>query len=138
MRQVESRHGFSPRLRLQFVLLLLIAWDAFGLVAELTFGGPLFKISGDKISGLIGARGALGGSLAVPLVLYLYALVKGPARYRGLIWVGAIEQAAGALFAVYHLARHDIRFEAAIVPLAVSLVLLALVFLNMPREQTTT
>jgi len=137
MRPVDSRRGLSPRLRLQSVLLLMIAWDAIAVLAELTFGGPLFKISEAKISGWIGARGAFGGIAVVPLVLYSYALVRGPVRYRGLLWVGVLEQTMAALFGVYHLAVHDVKPEAAVAPIVISLGLVVLLLTNMPREQTT-
>jgi hypothetical protein len=134
MRPVDSRRGLSPRLRLQVVLLLLIVWDVLGIAAELTYGGPLFKFSGSKIDGLLGARGAFNGGLFVPLAVYVYAFVRGPGRRGGLLWVGVVEQLAGALFSVYHVASGDIRFGAAIAQLAVSLCLLVGVLLNMPRE----
>jgi hypothetical protein len=137
MRPVDSRRGLSPRLRLQVVLLLLIVWDVLGIAAEITFGGPLFKLSGGKVDGLLGARGAFNGGLFVPLAVYGYAFVRGVGRRGGLLWVGVVEQLAGALFGVYHLASGDVRFGAAIAQLTVSLVLLVVVLLNMPREPAT-
>jgi hypothetical protein len=124
-------------LRLQVVLLLLIVWDVLGIAAELTYGGPLFKLSGDKIDGFLGARGAFNGGLFVPLAIYAYAFVRGPGRRGGLLWVGVVEQLAGALFGVYHVASGDVRFGAAVAQLAVSLALLLAVLLNMPREPAT-
>ena len=124
-------------MRLQVVLLLLIVWDVLGIAAELTYGGPLFKFSGVKIDGFLGARGAFNGGLFVPLTIYAYAFVRGPGRRGGLLWVGVVEQLGGALFGVYHVASGDVRFGAAIAQLAVSLVLLMAVLLNMPREAAT-
>ena len=139
MRDTEqSGRGLSPRLRLQLVLLLVIIWDAIALLAELTFGGALFDISGDKIGGLLAARGSFGGATIVPLTLYIYAFVRGPMRYRGLIWVSVLEQAMVALFAVYHLAVEHIKPEGVIAPLVVSLGLVVLILVNLPRERTTT
>src|SRR3989304_227157 len=49
----------SQNRRLQFLLLLLIVWDALALAAELSFGGPLFEPSDGAIGGLLaGGRAA--------------------------------------------------------------------------------
>jgi hypothetical protein len=133
----SSEGRISPRLRLQFALLLLVAWDAVGILAELSFGGSLFKVSGDKIDGILGARGAMGGALIVPLSLYVYALVRGPLRYRGLVWIGVLEQAMVVVFSLYHIVADDIVAEAAILPIVIALALLVVVLVNMPRGQTT-
>lgn len=125
----------SPRVRLSLVLLLLIAWDALAIIAELSFGGPLFDISDGRMGGFIGAKGSLGGAAVVPLTLYVYALVRGPLRYQGLVWVGVLEQAATIVFAVYHLALGHLRPESAIVPGVVSAALVVLILLNMPYRQ---
>src|SRR6266540_5702038 len=130
MRPVDSRRGLSPRVRLQVVLLLLIVWDVLGIAAEITFGGPLFKLTGGKIDGLLGARGAFNGGLFVPLAVYGYAFVRGAGR-GGVLWVAVVEQLTAALFAVYHVASADVRFGAAVAQLAVSLVLLVVVLLSM-------
>ena len=138
MTTIQPRRGVSLRTRLQLILLFMIAWDILALLAELTFGGPLFKIDGGRIGGLLAAHAAFGGATAVPLALYVYALVRGPLRYRGLLWVGVLEQALAALFAVYHAAVKDIKVEGIILPLVVSLALTVLLLTNMPRGQTTT
>lgn len=138
MDRVEPSRGLSPRLRLQLVLLLLILWDVVGLLAELSFGGPLVHISGEKVSGALAARASLGGALVVPLTLYIYALVRGPLRYRGLIWIGVLEQSMVVVFAAYHLIADDVTFGGAILPVAVSFGLVLLLLVNMPRGQTTT
>jgi hypothetical protein len=137
MRALTPSRGLSPRLRLQFVLILLIVWDVIGLLAELSFGGPLFKIADGRISGLIAARGSLGGALVVPLTLYIYALVRGPMRYRGLVWIGVLEQSMVAVFAVYHAVADDIKPGGAIIPIVIALALVALLLVNMPRGQET-
>ena len=137
MRSVDSRRGLSPRVRLRAVFLLLIVWDVLGIAAELTFGGPLFKLTGSKVDGLLGARGAFNGALFVPLAVYVYAFVRGSGSRGGLLWVAVVEQLTGALFAVYHVASADVRFGAAIAQLAVSLILLLVVVLNMPRERSS-
>ena len=134
----RTRRGISLRTRLSVILLLMIAWDAIGIVAEMTFGGPLFKASGDKISGVIGAHGAFGGALAVPLVLYVYALIRGPLRYRGLVWVGVLEQGVAIFFTLYHVGVSQMKVEAMIVPLLVSVVLVILLLSNVPASEPST
>ncbi len=133
MSSTRSRRGVSLRVRLQFILLLMIAWDGLGLVSELTFGSPLFKISGSEIGGVLAAHGSFGFALGVPLTLYAYALIRGPLRYRGLLWIGVLEQGLVALSAVYHGAVKDIKVEGLILPLIVSLFLVVLLLTNMPR-----
>src|SRR2546430_10701761 len=134
MRAARSGRRTFSRLRLPALLVLLIIWDVLGVLAELAFGSDLLNITGDKIGGLLGGRGAVGGALVVPLVVYTYAIFKGAAHYQPALWVAVVEQAATALFDVYHLARSDLRFGATIVPLAVALVLLVIVLVNIPRE----
>jgi hypothetical protein len=137
MSTLEASRGLSPRVRIQAVLVLLILWEAIGLLAELSFGGPLIHISDDRVTGVLAPRLSLGGALVVPLTLYIYALVRGAMRYRGLLWIGVLEQSMVVLFALYHSVTGDIEFGGAIVPIAVSGGLLALLLANMPRGQTT-
>jgi len=137
MSRVETSRGLSPRVRLQLVLLLLIAWDLVGLLAELSFGSPLFKVSGDRVTGILAARGSFGGALVVPLTLYIYALIRGPMRYRGLVWIGVLEQAMVVVFAVYHTVADDIKVAGAVAPIIVSGALVVLLLLNMPRGAET-
>jgi|SRR3990172_2111715 len=120
--------------RLQLLLLLLILWDALALVAELSFGGPLFETSGDDIGGVLAGRGSFGGAAAVLLLAYVYALARGPLRHRGVLWLGVLEQAATGLFSAFHVAVGDMDVEAAIVPIVVSGALFVLLLLNMPRQ----
>jgi hypothetical protein len=121
--------------RLQLVLLVMVLWEILNLAAELSFGGPLFKISGDKLSGLLAARGSLNGAAVVMLVLYTYAFLRGPLKHRGVLLVGVIEQIAAALFAVFHVAAGHVKAGSMIVPVAVSLTLLVLILVNLPREE---
>ena len=118
---------------IQLVLGLLIVWDAAALIAELTFGSFLFKISGDEMGGVLAARGAFNGATIVPLTLYVYAMARGPQRYRGLVWVGVLEQSVAAVAAGYHLVLNDIKPEGAIPSLVISVTLLVLLLTNMPR-----
>ena len=134
----ETRDAMSLNRRLQLLLVLLIAWDVLAIIAELSFGGFLFDASDGEITGLLGARGGFNGLPVVMIAAYAYCLARGPVRHRGVLWLAAIEQGAGTLFAVYHLATGDVRFEAAIVPLVVSAGLFVLVLVHMPRGQLTT
>ncbi|HLF76818.1 MAG TPA: hypothetical protein VJB57_04950 [Dehalococcoidia bacterium] len=134
---LDSRSAHATR-RLQLILLAMIAWDLLALAAELSFGGPLLKIDGDKLSGILAARASVGGAAVVTIVMYLYALVRGPVRHRGVLWAGVLELGAGALFAVYHVAAGDIKVEGMIVPLVVSAVLLVMLLLSMPRSPAVT
>ena len=132
---IDSRSSSQTTRKLQLLLLAMIAWDLLALVAEVSFGGPLLKIEGDKIGGVLAARGSLGGVAAVPMVLYFYALVRGPLRHRGVLWAGVVEQGVGALAAVFHATAGDIKTAGMIVPLVVSVALLVLLLLSMPRGQ---
>ena len=131
-----SRRGRRP-ISIQLVLVLLIVWDAIALLAELTFGGFLFKPEDGQIGGLLAARGAFNGAAVVPLTLYVYALARGPQRYRGLIWIGVLEQGVGAVAAAYHLVLDDVKTMGALPTLAISLALLILLLTNMPRGTET-
>jgi hypothetical protein len=130
----RDRRPISIRL----VLVLLIIWDAVALLAELTYGGFLFKPSDSgEVGGFLAARGAFNGAAIVPLTLYVYALVRGPMRYRGLIWVGVLEQGVGALAAFYHLILDDVEPVGAIPTFAISVALLVLLLTNMPKSSET-
>jgi hypothetical protein len=132
MSTYQPRSATSIVRRLQLILLLMIVWEALAILAELSFGGPLFELSGDKLSGLMAGRGAFGGAAVLPLVIYVYAL-RQPLRYRGLLWLGVLENGVAVLFSVFHLAVGDIEFQGVALPLAVSAVFVVLLLLNMPR-----
>jgi len=136
MSTLESRQSTAQARRLQLLLLLMILWDLLALAGELSFGGPLVKLEEgeirSEIEGVLGARVSLSGAAVVPIGLYFYALVRGAARHRFVLWCAALEQGAAALFAVYHVAANDIDLGPALVPLIVALVFLVLVLINMP------
>jgi O-antigen/teichoic acid export membrane protein len=132
MSTLESRQSTAQARRLQLLLLLMILWDLLALAGELSFGGPLVKLKDGEIDGILGARASFAGAAVVPIGLYFYALVRGAARHRFVLWCAALEQGAAALFGVYHIAANDIDLEPALVPLIVALVLLVLVLINMP------
>jgi hypothetical protein len=132
MSTLESRQTTAQLRRLQLLLLLMILWDMLALAGELSFGGPLIKLDEGEIEGLIGARASFGGAAVAPIGLYLYALVRGPARHRFVLWCAALEHGAAVLFGVYHVAGNDIELEPALAPMIVAGVLLILVLVNMP------
>jgi hypothetical protein len=128
-----NRPNVSAQRRLQLVLLLMIAWEGLLLASELSFGSALFDIDGDRISGVLGARGAFSGAGVVPIALYGFAFTRGPMRHPSILLVGALEQVAAILFGGYHVAVNDIELRSFIVPLVVSLAFLALIVVNVPR-----
>jgi len=138
MSAIGPRSTTAINRRLQGVLMLMIAWDALALVTEFSFGSALFEAQGDEVSGFLAARGSFAGMALIPLVVYTYAFIRGPLRHRGALWVGAIEQGAGALFAVYHAATGNLPASSVVVTLVVSLVLLLLLVLTLPRGQLAT
>jgi hypothetical protein len=127
------RAASSTGRKLQFVLLLLIVWEVLALVAEIAAGSPFFKLEADEATGWLAAKGSFSGAAVVPLACYVYALVRGPLRHRSVFWLAAVEQAATALFAVFHVATGILEVEGLIAPLAVSLGLLFVVLVNFPR-----
>ena len=138
MNTFESRYNVSLVRRLQGLLILMIVWDIFTLLAELSFGSALFKISGEEIGGLVAGRGSFSGASLVTASIYLYALVRGPIKHRNVLWVGVVQQGAAAFFAVYHVATGHVALEGVILPFVVSLFFLVLLLLNMPRNQAVT
>jgi hypothetical protein len=135
MRTPEQRASRGQNRRLQVALILLILWDLFALAAELSFGSPLLRLEDERIGGWLAARGSFSGAAMVTLVMYAFALLRGPSRHRGVLWAGVVQQAAAALFGVYHWASKDITLEGMALTLAVSLGLLVVLLLNMPRFQ---
>ena len=136
MSMVQPRRLFTSERRLRAMLVLVMAWEVVALIAEVTFGGPLAKVSGDQIGGLLAGRASFGGAPLVLLVLYVYAFAQGPLRHRGILWLAALEQLAIVLFSIFHVTS-DIEVEGMIIPVVVSILLLIVLLTNMPREQTT-
>jgi hypothetical protein len=132
----QTRHSPAASRRLQLVLLLMMAWEALLIVAELSFGSAMFEIDGDKIGGLLGARSGFSGAAVVPIALYGFAFTRGPLRHPSILLVGVVQQVAAILFGAYHVAVDDVELSAYVVPLAVSLALFALLVVNMPRGDT--
>lgn len=130
---VQKRPNLSAQRRLQLVLLLMIAWEALLLVAEVSFGSGLYELDGDQVSGVLGARGSLSGAAVIPIALYGFAFTRGPLRRPSILLIGAVEQVAAIGFGAYHWFVGDIEAGSYVVPLAVSLTFLTLILINLPR-----
>jgi hypothetical protein len=132
MSVIEGRQSNNLR-RLQVLLLLMLLWDLLAVLAALSFGSGLMKIDGDEIGGFLGAKTSLSGAGLVPVAVYFYGIVRNPLRHPGVIWVGIVEQAAAIVASLYHVVGNDLQLEGAILTIVVSVVLLALLVVNMPR-----
>lgn len=136
MSTYEPRSLTSIVQRLRLILFLMIIWEALAIISELSFGSFLFDISGDKIGGLLAGRGSFGGAAVMPMFIYIYAL-RAPLRYRGLLYLAMLENAAAILFSVYHLAVGNIEAQGVIATMVISAVFLAAFLLNLPRGKVT-
>jgi len=132
MSTYEPRSLTSIVQRLRLILFLMIIWEALAIVAELSFGGFLFEISGDKIGGFLAARGSFGGAAVMPMFIYIYAL-RAPLRYRGLLYLACLENAVAILFALYHFVAGDLEGQAVVITMAISAGFLVAFLLNLPR-----
>src|SRR5262245_48254756 len=137
MTTYEPRSLTSIVQRLRLLLFLMVIWEALAIIAELSFGGFLFEISGHKISGFLAGRGSFGGAAILPMFIYIYAL-RAPLRYRGLLYLAVLENAATILFCLFHLAVGDVEAQGVVGVMAVSAVLLVAFLLNLPRGSVTT
>jgi hypothetical protein len=127
-----GRPNPASQARLQLVLALLAAWNLLAFALELTNAGPLE--TGD-VDGVLGAR-ALGGATAILAVAYLYA-IRNPVRYRFVVWLAALEQVVLVFTAGFHIARDDVEFSEAAVPIVVAVIFLGLLAANLPRQTDT-
>src|SRR5688500_5624640 len=110
MSTYEPRSLTSIVQRLRLILFLMVIWEALAVITELSFGSFFFEISDDKIGGLLAARGSFGGAAVMPMFIYIYAL-RAPLRYRGLLYLAVLENAAAILFSVFHLAVGDLEAQ---------------------------
>jgi hypothetical protein len=133
MSAIESRRSDGTLRRLQILLLLMLLWDLVAVLAALSFGSTLMRIEGDEVGGILAARVSFSGAALVPMGVYFYGMVRNPLRHPGVLWVGIIEQAAAAILSIYHVVGGDIEPEGAVLTVVVSVVLLALLLVNMPR-----
>ena len=136
MSTYEPRSLTSIVQRLRVILFLMIIWEALAIITELSFGEPLFEISGDKISGFLAARGSFAGAAVMPMFIYIYAL-RAPLRYRGLLYLAVLENATAILFSVFHLAVGDLEAQGVIATMLISAIFLAAFLLNLPRGKVS-
>jgi hypothetical protein len=133
MSVMDGRQSNANLRRLQVLLLLMLLWDLFAVLAAFSFGSALMKIDGDEIGGLLGAKTSFSGAGIVFVGVYFYGIVRNPIRHPGVLGVGVVEQAAAILASLYHVVTNDLKPEAAILTVVMSVVLLALLLVNMPR-----
>jgi hypothetical protein len=127
-----SRPEAASQARLQLVLILLAAWNGLAFLLQLVNAGAL-EVGG--IDGVLGAR-ALGGATGVLAIAYAYA-ARNPLRYRVIVWVGLIEQVVALFAYTFHLARDDIAFGEAWLPIIVAAIFLVLLLATLPRQTDT-
>lgn len=132
MSTYEPRSLTSIVQRLRLILFLMIIWEAIAIITELSFGGFLFDISGNKIGGYLAGRGSFAGAAVMPMFIYIYAL-RAPLRYRGLLYLAVLENAAAILFSLFHLAVGDLEAQGVIPTMVVSACFLVAFLLNLPR-----
>jgi hypothetical protein len=130
---MEGRPSNANLRRLQVLLILMLLWDLIGVLASFSFGSSLMKIDGDEIGGLLAAKASFSGAGIVPVAVYFYGIVRNPIRHPGVLGVGIVEQAAAIIVSLYHVVGNDLKIEGAILTVVVSVVLLALLVVNMPR-----
>jgi hypothetical protein len=133
---MEGRPSNANLRRLQVLLILMLLWDLIGVLASFSFGSSLMKIDGDEIGGLLAAKASFSGAGIVPIAVYFYGIVRNPIRHPGVLGVGIVEQAAAIIVSLYHVVGNDLKIEGAILTVVVSVVLLALLVVNMPRGDT--
>jgi hypothetical protein len=125
--------GKRPRI----LLLLLAAWSVLAAATQVLVNSGLFLDIHDIE--LDGAMGGFALSLqAVPLaLLYLYCW-RDPAHYHSVFWLALVHQVAIVAGVVYQWAIGTFSFESIVVPLAGSLALGLLSFLQIfePRPRS--
>lgn len=124
-----GRPNPTSQARLQLILLVLAAWDLLAFVLELT-NTRLLEIGG--VDGILGAR-SVSGTLAVLAIAYIYA-ARNPIRHRFVLWLASLEQFVAIFACAFHLARDDVNFGEAALPLAVAAIFLVLIMTNLPRQ----
>jgi hypothetical protein len=127
-----GRPNPSSQARLQLVLIALAAWNLLGFAIQLA-NARLIEIDG--IDGVLGGR-AVSGSAAVLAIAYIYA-ARNPIRNRVILWLASIEQIVAVFAMTFHLARADVRFGEAVIPMIVAVVFLVLLTMYLPRQTDT-
>jgi hypothetical protein len=114
----------------RILLSMLAGWSVLAALTESFTSSGLFMDNKDReIDGAIGGF-ALGWEGVALAVLYLYC-ARNPVRFPGIFWLAMIHMGAMALSQGYHwLITDDFTFESIVIPLAGSLGLAALAFVN--------
>jgi hypothetical protein len=114
----------------RILLSMLAGWSVLAALTESFTSSALFMDNKDReIDGAIGGL-ALGWEGVALAVLYLYC-ARNPGRFSGIFWLAILHMGAMALSQVYHwLITDDFTFESIVIPLAGSLGLAALAFVN--------
>jgi hypothetical protein len=119
----------------RIVLILLATWAILGVVAQVLSGSFLFDMEGHEASGILAGR-AFSASMVIPAIIYLWA-ARDPKRHRQVFWLALIEQVVVVLSCFYHRGAGDITWAGTIIPAAISVGLIFLVFFNLfqPRRE---
>jgi hypothetical protein len=119
----------------RIVLILLATWAILGVVAQVLSGSFLFDMEGHEASGILAGR-AFSASTVIPAIIYLWA-ARDPKRHRQVFWLALVEQAVVVLSCFYHRGAGDITWAGTIIPAAISVGLIFLVFFNLfqPRQE---
>ena len=118
----------------RIVLILLATWAIVGVIAQVFSESFLFDMKAEA-SGILGGR-ALSASMVIPAIIYLWA-ARDPQRYRQVFWLALVEQVVLVLSCFYHRGADDITWVGTIIPAAISVGLILLVFFNLfqPRQE---
>jgi hypothetical protein len=117
--------GKRPRI----LLLLLTAWSVLAVATQLFVNGGLFlDIHNAELDGAMGGL-ALSFQAAPLALLYLYCW-RDPAHYHSVFWLGLAQQVAIGVGALYQWIIGTFSFESIVIPLAGSLALGLLTFLQ--------
>jgi hypothetical protein len=74
--------------------------------------------------------------MVIPAIIYLWA-ARDPKRHRQVFWLALVEQVVVVLSCFYHRGAGDITWAGTIIPAAISVGLILLVFFNLfqPRQE---
>ena len=109
--------------RPRIMLILLGGWNVVAAVSE------FFVDVQGKIRGPVGGL-ALSWE-AIPLAVLYFYCARDPQRYHRVFWLALIQQAAAVVANFYHWGAKDVTAGSIVIPIAVAVVLGALVFLHL-------
>jgi hypothetical protein len=140
MPQARPGASFGHRLiqlarKPRILLLLLAGWSFLGVLAQVFVNNGVFlDIHDIEMDGALGGF-ALGFNSAPLVLLYLYCW-RDPDHYRSVFWLALLQQVAMACGVVYQLIIGTFSIESIAVPLAGSVVLAVLSFLELFQPKT--